>query len=183
MDFDVPPNSLSVNAMKKEVESIMKTTGLKFDWRLLRQNHGNESFAGVVVVRFKGKCKAQLWGNEEPLPEGSTVTLGTSMVRNGEVLPFSEVECDQVRKTVDYDPQSTCEQEKQTALGRAMGRVVAHELYHVLANTTAHTGRGLAKASQSFRDLVTGSLGFQAGESQAIRHGVLPSVPSFSFSK
>jgi hypothetical protein len=181
MDFDTTPNSLSVDAMKKEVVSIMKSTGLQFDWRLVGQNHGDESFAGVVVVRFKGKCQAMPW--EEPLREGTTVTLGTSMVRNGNVLPFSEVECDRVRKTVEYDESSTCDQEKQAALGRAMGRVVAHELYHILARTTAHTGRGLAKATQSFRDLVTGSLGFQAGESQAIRHGVLPSGPSFSFSK
>jgi hypothetical protein len=53
-----------------------------------------------------------------------------------------------------------------------MGRVVAHELYHVLARTTSHAERGLAKASQSLKDLVSKqSLTFQAQDAEAIRRG------------
>src|SRR5262249_4569893 len=51
-----------------------------------------------------------------------------------------------VRRALSYlAPAATAEQ-RQKALGLAMGRVVAHELYHVLAHTTEHTQRGLTQA-------------------------------------
>ena len=97
--------------------------------------------------------------------------LGTSLVSGGQVMPFSEVECDQVRKTLAYEGRST-EMDRQCALGRAMGRVVAHELYHVLACTTKHAGNGLARATQTLRDMISGTLGFNKDEAAAIRQGL-----------
>ena len=180
MDFDVArPTSLALEAMEHEVEAIMKPTGLGVGWRWLKDNRGREAFPGLVVVRFKGRCEVGSWG-EAPEP-GKTVTLGSTLVEGGRALPFSEVECEQVRKTLPYTNAGTCEQEKQSALGRAMGRVLAHELYHALAHTTGHAVEGLAKASQSFRDLVTGPLDFGRAESTAIRQGVAGTGAVFSF--
>ena len=99
------------------------------------------------------------------------VVLGTSLVSDGQVLPFSEVECDQVRKTLAYEERAT-EMDRQCALGRAMGRVVAHELYHVLACTTKHAGRGLARATQTLKGMVDGTLGFDKDEAAEIRKGL-----------
>jgi hypothetical protein len=175
MDFDNPPTSLALDSMKREVESVMKSTGLALDWRSLGDNQGREAFSGLVVLRFRGKCQVEPWSAPDS-PAGAALTLGTSQVSDGRVLPFSEVECEQVRKTVPFTDASACEQEKQCALGRAMGRVVAHELYHVLAQTTGHSVDGLAKATQSFRDLVSGTLRFQHRDAAAIRQGVSPGV-------
>jgi hypothetical protein len=53
----------------------------------------------------------------------------------------------------------------------ALGRVVAHELYHILARTTSHATGGLAKASQSLRDLIRpDDLEFQRKEAEAIHN-------------
>jgi hypothetical protein len=51
-----------------------------------------------------------------------------------------------------------------------MGRVVAHELYHMLASTTGHAAHGLARATQNFRELVTGTLGLRSQDARAIRN-------------
>lgn len=167
MDFDAPPAALTMETMKREVEAILRPSGLQLGWRSLKENRGTEAFAGVVVVRFRGACEAKALADAgEP---GETVTLGWSRVSEGRVLPFSEVECDQVRKTVAYGDPAT-DLERQHALGRAMGRVVAHELYHMLASTTGHAAHGLARATQDFRDLVTGTMSFGPRDAAAIRN-------------
>ncbi|HYR43293.1 MAG TPA: hypothetical protein VER98_09735 [Terriglobia bacterium] len=40
-----------------------------------------------------------------------------------------------------------------SVLGRALGRVAAHEIYHIVAQTTEHQESGIAKAAFSVRDL------------------------------
>jgi len=55
-----------------------------------------------------------------------------------------------------------------------MGRVVAHEIYHILAGMTGHAARGLAKAAESLQDLIsTEGMPFRAEDSEAIRKGLL----------
>src|SRR5215469_740143 len=66
LDFDSIPGEASVEVMKKEVSSLLK--GVSLNWRLLSENHGNEPFAGLVVLRFKGKCKVEPWAQQEPGP-------------------------------------------------------------------------------------------------------------------
>jgi hypothetical protein len=80
------------------------------------------------------------------------------------------VECDEVRKALNYLGPEANKKQRQTVLGLVMGRVVAHELYHILARTTAHAAEGLARAISSFEDLVTpGVLTFSESDSRAIR--------------
>jgi hypothetical protein len=47
-----------------------------------------------------------------------------------------------------------CPRDRDEVFGRAMGRVVAHELYHILGRTIQHTHHGVSKALQSPFDLV-----------------------------
>ena len=174
MDFESAPGAASVEIMKREVESLLKPSGVSLAWRLVRDNHGNEPFAGLVVLKFKGQCKAEgaysvtdAFGSA-----GESETLASTKVDHGRVLPYSEVECDQVRQALSYLAPGAGQKERQRALGVAMGRVVAHELYHILAGTTTHAGKGLAKASHSFEDLVsTDKLSFTAEDARAITTG------------
>jgi hypothetical protein len=171
LDFDSAPGQNSVEIMKHEVEHLLKASGVSVDWRLATDNHGNETFAGLVVLKFKGKCKVEAW-QQDPV-RGATTTLGTTQVSNGHVLPFSEVKCDAVKEALSYLPAGANQIERQQAFGLAMGRVVAHELYHILARTTGHAARGLAKAAESLQDLVSGQgMPFRAEDSEAIRKGL-----------
>jgi hypothetical protein len=176
MDFDSTPGSSSVEIMKHEVDELLKPAGIRLDWRLVRDNDGKQGFSGVVLLKFKGRCRAESWS--QPTDLGSwgdqALTLGATQVSNGRVLPFSEVKCDEVRKALAYVKPGAGQAERQRALGLALGRVVAHELYHILAGTTAHASEGLAKAYQSLTDLVSsGQLGFDPKTAEAIREGFL----------
>jgi hypothetical protein len=138
---------------------------------MVSENHGDEPFAGLVVLRFKGKCKAEPWG--QPSPIAGSRSLGSTQVVNGRVTPFSEVECDEVRRALAYMSTQASPKERQKALGLALGRVVAHELYHMLAHTTAHAARGLAKAAESLDDLISDAVPmvFRPEDTTAIRQG------------
>ena len=175
LDFDSVPGAPSLAVMKKEVENLLERSGLSIAWRTTSENHGDSPFAMVVVLKFKGMCKAG-WTPPQHAEFGSLGsephTLASTRVQDGHVMPYGEVECDQVRKALSYLRPGTGQGERQSAMGRAMGRVVAHELYHMLASTTRHTLRGLAKATQSLEDLISPEkLGFDAEESKAIGAG------------
>src|SRR5215471_17166169 len=120
IDFDAIPSPQSVDEMKREAGKIMDSAGYFLDWRALKQNQGKEAFSNVVVVKFHGRCRFEYpltgIGDEE-------VTLASTLVDRGHVLPFSDVQCDQVRKALPY----TLSPDRQKAFGLALGRVVAHE--------------------------------------------------------
>jgi hypothetical protein len=170
MDFDSEPGDASVAVMKHEAEALLKASGVALNWQMLDPSHGTKPSAGLVVVRFRGRCRVEAWPQpgEDEAPVG-THTLGFTHVSNGHVLPFSEIECDQIRKALRYLAPDSTPSERQRAFGLAMGRVVAHELYHILARTTSHAEEGLAKATQSLRELVTApAMDFSPRDSQAI---------------
>jgi len=157
MDFESLPGPAAVAAMEQEVNNLLKPSGISLDWRLTRDNHGDRTFASLVVLRFTGSCKADRIpsGGSDFGSFGETHRLASTTVSGGRVLPFSEVECDQVRGALSFLRQGAVLQERQLALGRALGRVVAHELYHIFARTTSHSAHGLAQASQSLEDLIS----------------------------
>jgi len=171
LDFDSVPGKVPVEVMKKEVASLLKSSGVELDWRLLGENTGSESFDGLVVLKFQGTCRV------EAAQDGETFSgiraLGETRVEDGHVLPFTAVKCDAVRQALGYLRPEANQGEKQKALGLAMGRVVAHELYHILARTTTHTACGLAKAAQSLEDLVASpEIPFRKEDAEAIQDGV-----------
>jgi len=53
-------------------------------------------------------------------------------------------------------------------LGRALGRIVAHELFHILADTTLHAHDGVARSALSRGELTTSEFGFTALETQTL---------------
>jgi hypothetical protein len=160
LGFDAAPSRLSLESMKNEVTRIMAPTGFKLYWRSLQENPGTESFSDIVVMKFRGKCSLR---TPAPEPPEGEVTLAKTEVENGTVLPFSEVACDEVARIVPKVRGNN-----QKAFGTALGRVVAHELYHFLANATRHAAQGLAKQTQTAWDLTTGTLGFEPADNRAM---------------
>jgi hypothetical protein len=172
MDFEMAPGGASLAAMKREVDALLRPTGIRVNWRMIQENRGNETYSRLVVLKFSGACHADGRVESASGNELLETPVGNSMVVNGRVLPYGEVKCDAVRRALSFLSPKASKEQKQEALGIAMARVVAHELYHVLAHTTSHTHSGLAKASQPLRDLVSKKgLTFQAQDAELIRKG------------
>lgn len=77
------------------------------------------------------------------------MTLGYTYILGGEPSPFSDIECDRVRSSLAARPGCG-----DLAFGRALGRVLAHELHHVIDRTRRHTTKGYTRESLSVAELV-----------------------------
>jgi len=53
-----------------------------------------------------------------------------------------------------------------------MGRVLAHELYHIIADTAKHGREGVAQRAFSARELAAGQLVLQPADADLVRSGL-----------
>jgi len=97
----------------------------------------------------------------------------------GKVLPFADIDCDSVRKLIDRELRRASAGLREDILGRAMGRVVAHELYHILLHTTSHGRDGLARPAQSRSDLLSAQRTFAPADERKLgnRFGSIEAPP------
>ncbi len=170
MSFDGEYSSRAVEAMKQEVQALTKTSGLLLHWRLLDSPRGDETFSDLMVVKFHGKCSME---GIRPIfnelgPEGEGSALGSTKTANGRVLPFSELECDRIRNSIAPLAIGYSHDERESLLGRSLGRVLAHELFHVFADTDKHGHDGVAKTTYSRKDLVAEGFEFNAKDARRI---------------
>jgi hypothetical protein len=153
LDFQGPHSDRSIGEMKREFEGIMKGSGLSFDWRLRSEAVG-QSFANLVLVKFKGKCIF------EPVPYlyDERGPLAFTYSTDGALQPFSEVACDKITASVRTAMYGDDYAKADMLFGRALGRVVAHEFIHMLRNSKNHDREGVEKASLSGVDLIAPDL-------------------------
>lgn len=167
-DFQGPHSSRSVTEMQREVAGILKDSGLTLEWRALERiggTAGNGDSENLVVVHFNGRCIL------EPVPVlyDERGPLAFTHTSDGEVLPFSEVACDQVTASMRSAMFGGDYAHSDQLLGRALGRVVAHELVHILTKSHDHGREGVAKAALSGTQLIEPSLPLNASDLERLR--------------
>lgn len=151
-DFKTPPEPAVVNVMKSEIRAILQPAQLNLTFHSPSDADSLEPFRKIVVVRFQGVCQSGWSVDPIQLTQPALLdypALGRTEVSEGRVLPFVHIFCNEVRAfvpTVSRTPQ-------QQMYGRALGRVVVHELCHALLSTLEHTRTGIARDVQSAGDL------------------------------
>jgi hypothetical protein len=146
--------------MQREVMALMQTAGYDVAWRDSADSAHDVAGASVVVLQLRGVCRVpERLAAVEPL--GKAVSLASSAVENGEVLPFSWLECETLTKllapALDKEPSG----KRDYLYGRAMGRLVAHELLHILSNRLEHDKAGVGKPSFSAKDVLAERFQFE----------------------
>ena len=147
----------AVKAMKREVEQILKSTGVTLDWRT-RDEAGSATFNDLVVMTFKGSCVF----SPMPVVYDELGPYAITRTTGGEVQPFGEVDCDHVVSSLHTAMNGEDYAKADLLLGRALGRVVAHELVHMLTKSKQHGREGVEKAALSARQLIADSLPLSA---------------------
>jgi len=150
MDWPNGFSPLAVQQLERELHNIVEPAGLQLGWRRLPAKTGATVDGASIVVRFRGTC------SPESSPRRHRPVAGWAHASDGTILPFIEIDCDQVWSVIEADLDSESGFQREFHLGRALGRVVAHELYHVLTNRAAHGSEGLTKARLDSRDLISG---------------------------
>ncbi len=160
-----PYSQVAIREMGREAAHILKQSGLSLHWRV---GAPSQSVNGLlVVVKLLGRCDMD--GSPAFLVPGP---LGWSDAVNGTILPFSDLACDNIRGAVQAAITDGNVARGNVLLGRAMGRVLAHEVYHIVADTSEHSRDGVTQAALTPRQLTSGELQMQRSESQAVESGL-----------
>ena len=134
-------NTESSAAMRAELQRLLTPAGIGVVWKTTADRQNTEVFDLVAVASFDGSCTPA-----GPVPPVSAVSLADTSIADGRVLPFFHVDCTRLIQMLgsQIDPG---------AFGRALARVMAHELYHIIGRTAEHQNTGIAKAVFSVNDL------------------------------
>jgi hypothetical protein len=166
--FKQPPPVAVMHAMHDEVEAIMGPLGRHFVWRSIAGVQGNEVSSELAVLTFKGHCDTAGIVPREKHPGA----LGWTHVSDGAILPFSDIDCDHIRDFVQKELIYLPAADRETAFGRAVARVIGHELYHIFANTPHHGSDGVGKAAYTVEELMSDEFQFEERECDALRSSV-----------
>ena len=164
LDFQGPRSEPSVAEMKREFTGIMKDTPVRFDFRW-RSRASQEVPSDLVLVRFTGKCVLDPVGYlyDERGPMAFTYST------DGVVQPFGEVACDKVTSAVRSAMSGGDFANADVLLGRALGRVLAHEVVHMLSKSGAHGRTGVARPALSGSQLIAPELRLEPEDLERMR--------------
>jgi hypothetical protein len=156
------------HALEDEVDAIMGPLGRHFAWRSIAGVDGREVSSELAVLTFKGSCSVEGLTLKEVHPGA----LGWTHVTDGAILPFADVDCDRVRLFVQKELLYRKPCEREELFGRAIARVVAHELYHIFANTHHHANHGVAKSAYTALELLSDDFVFEEAQENSLRSTV-----------
>ena len=125
-----------LRAVQAELAETWNASQFQFEWRYYQSLSAGEMFSDLVVMHFVGDRRAPL-----PKPvnddEPASKALANTTVVDGRIQPFSKVFCDKVQRMI-FPAESLI-------FGRALGRVLSHEMYRFLNQTKHHSKTGLAQ--------------------------------------
>ncbi len=168
----VPPTV--VDSMRAELGQILAPSGMRFEWRSLEGVTGTEVSAELAVLTFRGRCDVEGL-TFKVAPVGA---LGWTHITDGVILPFADIDCDRLRLFLQRDMVSLSMLEREEVFGRALARVVAHELYHIFMRTSDHSSDGICKSAFSVQELLADGFQLKMRNMAELRRMVLRIEPA-----
>lgn len=167
VSFDHPLSATSLENVQTQLHTVLRGTGLHVEVRDRETVPARTQFGQLIVFHMKGYCSM------DPLPVGALSDergpLAMAYSTDGQVLPFGEVECDSIRVCLERVLGKQSTRAYQPLFDAALGIVLAHEIYHILANSFEHTRKGVTKASLTGRELLDKNLSMPDIAQLAIR--------------
>ena len=158
-----------LDVMKVELARLMDSAGYHIDFTDSQTTSGVSTDSELVVVTLNGHCgvsTADPSGRHLPI---SRAPLASTAVEDGRILPFSSVDCAGLTAMIAAPLSSEPGARRDFLYGRAMARLVAHELYHVLLQTRGHERNGIARPGFSASDLLTERFAFEPATAARLR--------------
>ena len=148
---ETPAPAGSVSEMKLEVQSLLHQMGVSVEWR--SSGDSLDVDGKLAVLELRGGCQGASQPGSPTVITGES--LASTAVSDDTILPFSWINCETLNRFLTPVLLGQTGDRRDFLYGRAMGRLAAHELYHVLTNTPGHDGFGVAKPSFTTHDVLT----------------------------
>jgi hypothetical protein len=173
VSYDSIPSEGTVRALHQEIQAIFKIDSARIVWRELGQMDTRESFDHLVVAHFTGNCEMLSQGAAEPRHH----PLGFTHVSDGKVIPFLQIDCDTIAALLGPAKVVEPAARREALFGRALARVLGHEMYHIIGETQGHNKHGLAKPALTAQELISDWLGFEKEDLDLIEEKIEQSMP------
>lgn len=167
LDFEQPHSPVTFEALETELRRILTPAHLHVDLRIRSEVPASSQFGELLLFKMKGHCTMSALPIGALSDERGPLAMTYSV--DGQMLSFGEVECDRVRESVQRALGKGNPEAHQGIYGMALARVMAHEMYHMIANCAAHTKGGLTKPSLSGQELSQDRLSFAGEAATALR--------------
>jgi len=154
--------------MNRELASLMQRAGFRIVWRHANDQSSSNGAAHLIMVELRGTCAVSS-AHDSLVPLASGLALASSSVVDGRVLPFSWLDCDALNRFLAPALLNLLDEDQDYIYGRSMARLLAHEFYHVLAQTDDHTQAGISKARFSTADLLSEHFDFETAALDKLR--------------
>jgi len=164
VDSEKPIAAEALRELQNELNHLLKQGGRKVEWKLRDEMGVGTEAAEMVVVKFRGSCRMETM----PALLDERGPLAFTHTTDGEVLPFSEVLCDRVKAAARGAMHGGQVAEGDKLMGRAMARVLAHEIWHITGNTPKHGKEGVAQRGLSGAQLIADKLDFGQADARLL---------------
>ncbi|MEJ7604783.1 MAG: hypothetical protein WKF37_00570 [Bryobacteraceae bacterium] len=152
VDSALPHSQTISETMQAELGRVVAPLAVQLSWKKLSERSVGEDFEQIVVVRLEGSCSVGA-SPAEPV-QARQRRLASAAVSGVSVLPFASIECNNLKRTIASGLSGQKSQVQEQRLGKAMARVLAHELYHILGATRHHHATGVSKACFGSNELL-----------------------------
>jgi hypothetical protein len=169
LTVDSSQPSAPLESMKHEVSSLMQAAGYRVVWRDPRTPDKLGETSDLVMLELRGSCALPAGSYRIDRAVDSGASLAETSVGKTGVSPFSWVNCANVTRMVGPALAAEAPAQRDYLYGRAVGRVVAHELYHMMMGSTGHGNEGVAKPRFTVANLLNERFEFDAAELAQLR--------------
>lgn len=154
-------------ALQQETSRLLEPLSTAVLWR--DTSSPQEHDGRLVVVRFEGSCSFSGYSPARSALSKQSESLAFTAISGGHILPFVTIRCSNIRDFVASSIVGLKEADRNSALGKAVGRVLAHEIFHVLSGKRMHAASGVAGPCLSTRDLLAQNFDFESASLSQMR--------------
>jgi hypothetical protein len=138
--------SLKTELEKPEIEQFL---GRQIFWMRREQFRMGMEFPEVLLVSVQGNCMAS-----EPSDRRTLGPLGWVYVVSAQIQPFAFLNCTRIRQYLAPSMRQLTTEEQEDKIARAVARIIAHEVTHILTRNSRHACWGLQKPFLSRGELL-----------------------------
>lgn len=138
--FERAPPSAVMTELQAEMTRLLQLPGIRIEWRSPSTVRDGDRFDRVIVLRFSGCCRPLATPASPPCP----APLGLVRAVDSGFLPFADIACDRIMHEIARARRYPLLL-SPVVYGRALARVTAHEIYHILSQSAFHDAQGLSK--------------------------------------
>ena len=165
--FEYPLSAETRAALEAELRILLSPAALFPVLRDMDLKTPSEQFKELVVVKIHGSCTFDLRSRRSAIPG----PLAAAHSTDGYVLPFVDIACERIRDVLQPALRGLHYDRLPSLFGRAMARVLAHELYHVLGRTKKHGDSVLTGERMSAQQLLADRVQFEEEDLEKISAG------------